>query len=105
IERLLKVTGEYDAREYHSAYDDCLWRITTSGKADLEEFVLNSWHYSTETHFPIPLLVLMCRLYVLESRKRTPEVELAISFVSCHCSAGPGGEEEGATGGFTHLPD
>jgi hypothetical protein len=66
----------------------------------LEEIVLKGWHYAIEITFPLPLLVIMCRLYVLESKERTPEVELAINLITAHCSPD---EEEGATGGFTHL--
>jgi len=102
IERVLNAQGKGDVREYASAYDDCLWRITTSGKAELEEFATKAWDFSTNDHnnLPVPLLVLICRLYVLECRKRTPEVEYAINYIAAHCSSGAGGEEEGATGGF-----
>jgi len=100
IDRVVKAMEGEDKQEFWSAYDDCLWRITTSGKAEIEEFVLKGWQYAFETPMPIPLLVIMCRLYVLECKELTPEVELAIAVISAHCSPG---EEEGATNGFTHL--
>lgn len=101
IERLLKATGGEDKKEFWSAYDDCLWKITTSGKSELEEFVTLVWQ-EPYSNLPLPLLVTMCRLFVSESVEHTPEVRAAINFISAHCSPG---EEEGATGGFVHLPD
>ena len=98
IERLLKAEERKDKQEFWSAYDDCLWRITTSGKAELEKFVLKIW--GNPFVIPTPLAVLMCRLYVLESKERTPEVELAIDFINAHCSPG---EKEGVIPGFNHL--
>ena len=99
VERLLEAMQKQDLEAYHSAYDDCLWRVTTSGKDELEEFVNNA-RQAPYCNLPTPLLVLMCRLYILESRECTTEVENGISFIVAHCSLG---EEKGATGEFSHL--
>lgn len=99
IDRLLNSQGKGDIADYQDAYDDCLWRITTSGREELEKFVLKAWEQPC-IDLPIPLMVLMCRLYVLESTEKTPEVANAIQYIGAHCSPG---EEEGATRGFFRL--
>jgi hypothetical protein len=96
IQHLFEVLKAGQSHELHAAYDDCLWAIATSGKADIEKFVLQAWQ-EPYSEIPVPLLVIMCRLYVLESKERTPEVELAINFISAHCSPA---EENGALGNF-----
>jgi hypothetical protein len=98
VERLLKAMQEQDFKEYHSAYDDCLWRVATSGREELQPFVTRVWQ-EPFCNLPIPLRVVMCRLFVLESKEHSAEVEQAVDFIRVHCTPT---EEKGATSNFFH---
>jgi hypothetical protein len=80
IERLLKATGGRDQPEYWSAYNDCLWRATTSGRLQLEQYV-TQMQQEPYNNLPMPLLILICRVYVLEFPQVTPQVMQAINFI------------------------
>ncbi len=80
-----------DSKEvFQPAYDDCLWRIVTSSKEDLGEFVKTAWeepYYS----LPAPILCTIARIYGLESIDDKNAVDAAVQLIAIHCSP----EEEG----------
>ena len=97
IDRLVRATtapGD-DLREYTAAYDECLWRIATSGSEELRPLVANAW-LEPYSDLPIPLAVVACRLFAVMVREGDPDRFAAINFVAAHCSTG---EEEGALEG------
>lgn len=86
---------------FQPAYDDCLWRIVTSSREDLREFVDLAWE---EPYFslPAPILCTIGRLYGLESIQDKDAVDAAIKLIAIHCSP----EEEGpATEGMKRLAE
>ena len=86
---------------FQPAYDDCLWRIVTSSKEDLQEFVDLAWE---EPYFslPAPILCAIGRLYGLESIEDKSAVEAAVKLIAIHCSPE---EERPATEGMKNLAE
>ena len=90
LERLLAA----NRADYFSAYDDFLWCVATARYDELQIVVANLWDTSYD-ELPIPLSVVICRLYLNEAEPHNELVKCARDFISAHCSPG---EAEGALG-------
>jgi hypothetical protein len=97
IDHLLRtMQAANSGQDVESAYDNCLWRITTSRSAALEYVVERIWA-PPYSDLPTPLAVTLCRIYALLP-SGSPEIQQqAQQFVRLHCTPG---EEEGACEAF-----